>query len=60
MPATMWIAPQATGPAPWAQDQSEGRQHEVGGATYEVEMINALDYVLKTGKSKGGDKLGHI
>ena len=32
----------------------------VVGATYEVEMINVFDYLLKEGKLKEGDKIGHI
>ena len=47
-------------PAAWAQSLTEDPQIAVVGATYEVEMINVLDYLLKEGKIKEGDKIGHI
>ncbi|MEP6816275.1 MAG: ABC transporter substrate-binding protein [Marmoricola sp.] len=47
-------------PAAWAQSLSKSPQIAIVGATYEVEMINALDYLLKSGKIKEGDKIGHI
>lgn len=47
-------------PAAWAQSLTEDKQIAVVGATYEVEMINVLDYLLKEGKIKEGDKIGHI
>jgi ABC-type branched-subunit amino acid transport system substrate-binding protein len=47
-------------PAAWAQSLTEDKQIAVVGATYEVEMINVLDYLLKEGKLKKGDKIGHI
>ncbi len=47
-------------PAAWAQSLTESPQIAVVGATYEVEMINALDYLLKEGKIAEGDKIGHI
>ena len=47
-------------PAAWAQSLTEDKQIAVVGATYEVEMINVLDYLLKEGKIKKGDKIGHI
>jgi ABC-type branched-subunit amino acid transport system substrate-binding protein len=30
------------------------------GTTYDLEMINGLDYLMKEGKIKSGDKLGHL
>ena len=30
------------------------------GATYDIEMINGLDYLLEDGKIAKGDKIGHI
>jgi ABC-type branched-subunit amino acid transport system substrate-binding protein len=30
------------------------------GTTYDIEMINGLDYLMKEGKVKSGDKLGHL
>jgi ABC-type branched-subunit amino acid transport system substrate-binding protein len=47
-------------PAAWAQSLTEDPQIAVVGATYEVEMINALDYLLDQGKIHEGDKIGHI
>lgn len=47
-------------PAAWAQSLTEDPQIAVVGATYEVEMINVLDYLLDEGKIKEGDKIGHI
>ncbi len=47
-------------PAAWAQSLTESPEIAVVGATYEVEMINVLDYLLAKGKIKEGDKIGHI
>ena len=47
-------------PAAWAQSLTESPEIALVGATYEVEMINALDYLLEEGKIKEGDKIGHI
>ena len=47
-------------PAAWAQSLTEDPQIAVVGATYEVEMINVLDYLLDEGMIKEGDKIGHI
>lgn len=47
-------------PAAWAQSLTESPQIAIVGATYEVEMINVLDYLLDEGKIKEGDKIGHI
>ena len=47
-------------PEAWARNLTENPQNAVVGATYDVEMINGLDYLLKQGKIKEGDKLGHI
>jgi ABC-type branched-subunit amino acid transport system substrate-binding protein len=32
----------------------------ITGTTYDVEMINGLDYLLQQGKIKKGDKIGHL
>ena len=37
-------------PAAWAQSLTESPEIAVVGATYEVEMINVLDYLLEEGK----------
>jgi ABC-type branched-subunit amino acid transport system substrate-binding protein len=47
-------------PEAWARSLTENPQNAVVGATYDVEMVNGLDYLLKQGKIKEGDKLGHI
>jgi ABC-type branched-subunit amino acid transport system substrate-binding protein len=47
-------------PAAWAQSLTENKENAVVGATYEIEMINVLDYLLQEGKIKEGDKIGHI
>ena len=47
-------------PAAWAASLTANAENAVVGATYEVEMINVLDYLLKQGKIKSGDKIGHI
>ena len=47
-------------PAAWAQSLTENPTNAIVGATYEIEMINVLDYLLKEGKIKEGDKIGHI
>ncbi len=47
-------------PAAWAQSLTESPEIAIVGATYEVEMINVLDYLLAKGKIKKGDKIGHI
>ena len=30
------------------------------GATYDIETENALSFILKSGKLKAGDKVGHL
>lgn len=47
-------------PAAWAQSLTESPEITMVGATYEVEMINVLDYLLSKGKIKEGDKIGHV
>ena len=47
-------------PEAWARSLTDNPQNAVVGATYDVEMVNGLDYLLKQGKIKEGDKLGHI
>ena len=47
-------------PAAWARSLTDNPQNVVVGATYEIEQINVLDYLLKQGKIKEGDKIGHI
>ncbi len=47
-------------PGAWAQSLTEVPSNTIVGATYEVEMINVLDYLLQEGKIKEGAKIGHI
>jgi ABC-type branched-subunit amino acid transport system substrate-binding protein len=47
-------------PEAWARSLTDNPENAVVGATYDVEMANGLDYLLKQGKIKEGDKLGHI
>lgn len=47
-------------PEAWARTLTENPENAVVGATYDIEMVNGLDYLLKAGKIKEGDKLGHI
>jgi ABC-type branched-subunit amino acid transport system substrate-binding protein len=47
-------------PEAWARSLTENPVNAVVGATYDVEMINGLDYLLKQGMIHEGDKLGHI
>ncbi len=47
-------------PAAWAASLTENPENAVVGATYEIEMINALDYLLEQGKIAPGDTIGHI
>jgi ABC-type branched-subunit amino acid transport system substrate-binding protein len=47
-------------PEAWARNLTQNPENAIVGATYDVEMINGLDYLLKQGKIKEGDKLGHI
>ena len=47
-------------PEAWARSLTTNPENAVVGATYDVEMINGLDYLLNQGMIKEGDKLGHI
>jgi ABC-type branched-subunit amino acid transport system substrate-binding protein len=47
-------------PSAWAASLTNNEENAVVGATYQIEMINVLDYLLKQGKIKSGDKIGHI
>jgi ABC-type branched-subunit amino acid transport system substrate-binding protein len=47
-------------PEAWARNLTDAPGNAIVGATYDVEMINGLDYLLEQGKIKEGDKLGHI
>jgi len=47
-------------PEAWAPNLTKNPFNVVPGATYDVEMINGIDYLLKQGKIKDGDTVGHI
>jgi ABC-type branched-subunit amino acid transport system substrate-binding protein len=47
-------------PEAWARNLTQNPQNAVVGATYDVEMINGLNYLLTKGLIKQGDKIGHI
>ena len=47
-------------PSAWARNLTIPPGNGVVGATYDIEMVNALDYALDEGLIKKGDKLGHI
>lgn len=47
-------------PAAWAASLTENPANAIVGATYEIEMMNVLDYLLEKGKIKEGGKIGHI
>ena len=47
-------------PSAWARNLTIPPGNGVVGATYDIEMVNGLDYALKQGKIKQGDKIGHI
>ncbi len=47
-------------PAAWAQSLTKNKDNAIVGATYEIEMINVLDYLLEQGKIKEGDTIGHL
>jgi ABC-type branched-subunit amino acid transport system substrate-binding protein len=44
----------------WASTLLDQPYITIVGTTYDLEMINALDYLMTTGKIKKGDKIGHI
>ena len=47
-------------PAAWARNLTENPQNAVVGSTYDVEIINTLDYALAEGLISEGDRIGHI
>ena len=47
-------------PSAWARNLTVPEGNAVTGATYDVEMVNGLDYALKQNKIKTGDRIGHI
>jgi ABC-type branched-subunit amino acid transport system substrate-binding protein len=47
-------------PSAWARNLTASKQNIVVGSTYDVEIINTLDYALSKGLIKEGDAIGHI
>ena len=46
--------------ATWASSLLKSNDIQISGATYDIEQINGLSYLLDQGKIKKGDKVGHI
>ena len=65
-PATTALLPNITSDhmvsatATWASSLLSSPDIQISGATYDIEMINGLSYLLDKGVIKKGDKLGHI
>ena len=47
-------------PMSWSPDLLGKDSLPIPGTTYDVDMINAVDYLLKEGKLKKGDSIGYI
>jgi len=47
-------------PLAWSQSLSDNPNYAIVGSTYDVEMINGLDYMLEKGIIAKGVKIGHI
>lgn len=65
-PATTALLPTITtdhmvsATATWASSLLTSPDIQISGATYDIEMINGISYLLDKGLIKKGDKLGHI
>jgi ABC-type branched-subunit amino acid transport system substrate-binding protein len=46
--------------AAWPSQLTANPNILVSGATYDIEAINGIDYLVDQGKLKRGDKLGHV
>jgi len=46
--------------ATWASSLLTNPDIQISGATYDIEMINGISYLLDQGKIHKGDKIGHI
>lgn len=46
--------------ATWASTLLRSDFIQISGATYDIEMINGISYLVDQGKIKKGDKIGHI
>jgi ABC-type branched-subunit amino acid transport system substrate-binding protein len=47
-------------PLSWARTIADNPYYAIVGPTYDVEIINGLDYLLAEGEIAKGDKIGHI
>lgn len=47
-------------PSAWARNLTDIKGTAVVGSTYDVEMVNGYDYMLKNNLVKPGDTVGHI
>lgn len=47
-------------PTSWASTNLDAPQVFMIGSTYDIDMMNGLNYLLDQGKIKEGDKIGHI
>ena len=46
--------------ATWASTLLRSNDIQISGATYDIEMINGITYLMDKGLIKKGDKIGHI
>lgn len=49
-----------TFPMAWASTLLGREYVQVVGSTYDIDMINGVDHVVRTAKLKAGDKIGHV
>lgn len=49
-----------TFPMAWASTLLGREYVQVVGSTYDIDMINGVDFVARTAKLKAGDKIGHV
>lgn len=47
-------------PEAWASSLTDNPYYAVVGSTYDVEMVNGIDFMLEKGIIKPGDTVGHI
>lgn len=49
-----------TFPQAWAATLLNKREIQIVGTTYDIDMINAMDFLAQTAQLKSGDKIGHV
>lgn len=49
-----------TFPMAWASTLLGGEYIQVVGSTYDIDMINGVDHIVRTAKLKANDKIGHV